>query len=1644
MYTPMSKTLKKIFTILKKLLLITLLIFFVLAVVSLVLYESFLRPKVEAFLRAQIQHTLETQLKREVSLGAVQLNFPNPQVIVSEIAIAREQTLADGTLLTVKALRAKLLLRSLLFHHIILDDIVLDTPTVWIEFDAQGRSNLPTFAASSDTPQEPSRFDVNQLVQRLYFPHIQLINGAVHFAQRQQGVTVDVASINTTVALRLEDLTATGTLRLEGGRVQLRDRLDLPVTLSTQAAFKDRALRLTPFQLTTGQTTITADGVVNFAAAPELNLAVTAQVALDELDRILQLKQNLTGLVALDGTVTGRMPDVAANVHLTCEAGTAWKLAFARLAADVQYQALRLGIRNLTANMFDGALAVSEGEMNFAGPPAYKARATLEQINLEYADIFAGIDLDVVGTLNGALNVEAATFDFNDLILQSDLTLRDVNAYRVAADTLTTKLAIQQKTLTLQALKAEMFQGRVTDGAATILLDQNIPCQAQLTLENIALTPLLAFAPTPPDVTGTVSGQAVFHAPLAPFDMQRMSLQTTLALREVAAYGVNVPNLATEASIQDNTLALRNLEADLFQGKIKGDATLGLDANFPYQGKLSLERIALTPIMALIPTPPDVAGLVSGRVSVQGTDFDLPHLALDAALTLQDVTAFMVTLPEVTTTLAIQDQALQIKSLAARLFEGTLEGAGKLVLAGTQTPLFETTLAVNKLALAALIQQLAGSQMPAGVTATGLISGRVTAAGNSFALKDIQGEVALTSAGEVRVDTSRSTSKKSSPISLPLDLKLAAALQDQRVTIAEMALNAQALQLNATGTFELATLVCDLNYAIAANDLQALLRQVWSVVPGIPADSPLRQFSAKLEELQGTLRGSLHAPEARVKLHLKDVDVVWGQADEMRADLALQNQIVTLHQLSATYRSASVAVAGTIDLTTPANPQFHLPITLTAGKISDYLALAKQTLPIEGKLRTLETTVEGTLADLRATAKLQIADGAAYGQTFDLLAGQAVFENNRVSVPSLVLKKNGGQIALQGAFGLDQTFDVAVTARDFNLHNINALADVAVQYQARVDLTLQATGTLAKPQGQGEIRFKQLNYNGTEIEDVTSSIVLANQTVAVTLKTFRQKLIASGSLGLNAALPYHVELVMQRAAVEQILALATEIHDITGVISGKITSDGSLNDLRHISAIVKLSELELDIFGQQLKNQRAIDLEITPQKLTVNALEMNGPELGLFVQGILDFQGNFDLDVDGILDLRAVMAFLPKNLGIAALTGRMQMFCSVRGNFQQPEVEGIIELNRGNVKLDAYPDPISELAGKIALTKGKVQIVEMQGKIQKGTFAVTGEMAYHGLTPGEMAIDLTGQNIFVHDVIPALEMTVSPTIRLSGNLAQQKLSGQIEVQHASYTQEIDFLAMASSKNRSIALVSLDAGPTQQPLLLDLHIRTLENARFQNKLADIALKGSMRLQGSTAKPQIAGRVEVLRGRIMFGDNEYELLSGAFDFLDPLRMNPEMNIQVETIIQQYKIRLSIDGNLDQFNLNMSSVPALTDAEITRLLAMGSKDKGAGYNLVTKPLQTLVEGQIEKAIKLDRFSVDVDPISTADGGTSTSPKVTLAKRLFNDLLLTFTTTVGGAQKEQTIEVEYEISHNISLTAKRNERGVVDTGFTFKIYMK
>ncbi len=1522
----MKKFLKKAFSI-------GLLVFTVLLLVVIFGYHLFFADRVDNYLSTTIQSVLTEQLQREVSVESIHLSFPNPKVVLSNLTIAREQALSDGTLLAVKRAEIQVSLRSLLSQNIVISDIILDSPAIWVEFDEQGNSNLPVFAPKKEEkPKEPSGFDVQKLLERLYFPRVQLIDANIHFVHRQQQLRVDLGRLNTLASFRMKGFHTIAQLSLEESDVEFQDRGSLPISFDGNVTYLDRDLSLSSFQLKAGNSSLEVDGTIRKLPQAEFELSLVAQLALDEINRLGQIGQNLSGIAGFEGSVSGTVPDIRVSGHLSCQKGTAWKLAFEQVGLDVDYQALALGISNLSAELWDGK-ASGDAQLSFAGTPNFSAKLTLDRVELSHVNSIVDVDppLDIHGVLSGDVAVGGDSFDFNDLLLE-----------------------------------------------------------ASLTLENDYI------------------------------------------------YGVDIEHGQGQIRIAERTLFIDQLFVNAFQGDLQAKGRLALYDDFPYQVELDTKDVALGSIMALIPQPPDVAGNVNGTIGAEGSHFDLTHLLLDAELDINSLNAYGVNSEHIQATVRIENEVLSLPQLLVEIFDGSIQGKGRL---GLSDLAFDSQLKLDDIVLETLMRQFAPQSAEQGFNAAGKLNGEVQCRGDSFALEDIVAKIALKGEGRIDIALTDPENLQQRIEQAPFDLTLNSNFQDGSISIKDLRIDSAALQVDSSGSIDLRGPSFDLSYDVAAQDLQTLMKQVLNFVPGIENDSFLYRFAGNIKELNGSVQGPLAQLEIAAKAHLSQADLAWVLADDLRAEISFKENTLHITQAKLRYQGAEIETGGSLKLDGEAGPELHLPLTLKAAPLTDYLALAKQDLPLEGHLKKIDAVIQGPASNLVLDLALDVRDIDAWGQSFDSLRGDLNMADNQIRTEALTLKKNGGSITAKGGFGFDLSFQAEVESVNLDFHDIDALAALALQYEGKIDLNLKAEGSIDHPQATAEINLKDLSYAGAPIEEIRCNISLAGQKLQALLATFREKIRLSLELGLTPDLPYSAELNMSEAAIEQMLSIFVELEGITGLISGKILSKGKLTELQDISADVKLGQLDLDIFGQKMRNAKEIDIVVTPDALHVNSLEMGGEKLGLFAQGLLDFRGSFDLDIDGILDLRSLKSFLPKNAGLTSLAGHVQLICSIDGNLQEPRLEGLVEINRGNVKLAAYPDPITGIDGKLAFAPGRIEIIGIQGQVSKGTFEVEGHMAYSGLRPKDFSIDVEGKRLVIEKLVDSLAVTVSPRIRLSGDLQQQKLTGEIQIHDALYNKEIDFTNFIGNKSRDISLTPIDM-PSTNPIMLELFIKAPQNVRVKNKLAEIDLKANLRVLGTALKPQIEGRIEIPKGKVVFGNIRYDILSGVFDFIDPVRLNPEMNVQVETMVQEYDIKLGIDGNLDQFSLSMSSDPPLSDSEIAQLLAGGSQTDA--YSFVTRPLQTLVEGKLEEAFKLDRISVDVDPLLSKSKDSEATPTVTVAKRFFDTMLLTYTTSVGGTDKTELFEVEYELSDKMSISAQRDQDGEMDTSVTFKFKFK
>jgi len=126
---------------------------------------------------------------------------------------------------------------------------------------------------------------------------------------------------------------------------------------------------------------------------------------------------------------------------------------------------------------------------------------------------------------------------------------------------------------------------------------------------------------------------------------------------------------------------------------------------------------------------------------------------------------------------------------------------------------------------------------------------------------------------------------------------------------------------------------------------------------------------------------------------------------------------------------------------------------------------------------------------------------------------------------------------------------------------------------------------------------------------------------------------------------------------------------------------------------------------------------------------------------------------------------------------------------------------------------------------------------------------------------------------------------------------------------------------------------------------------------------------------------LSGDLLFHGNRYRVARGDINFANPFRLDPVVNVEASTTIQQYEITLNFTGPASKLSLAYRSDPPLPGNDIVTLLALGQTSaegtaRSAGGSqsgtsgasaLLSEAVSSQVGGRLEKLFGITNFRVD-----------------------------------------------------------------------------
>jgi translocation and assembly module TamB len=236
--------------------------------------------------------------------------------------------------------------------------------------------------------------------------------------------------------------------------------------------------------------------------------------------------------------------------------------------------------------------------------------------------------------------------------------------------------------------------------------------------------------------------------------------------------------------------------------------------------------------------------------------------------------------------------------------------------------------------------------------------------------------------------------------------------------------------------------------------------------------------------------------------------------------------------------------------------------------------------------------------------------------------------------------------------------------------------------------------------------------------------------------------------------------------------------------------------------------------------------------------------------------------------------------------------------------------------------------------------------------------------------------------------------------------------------------------------------------------------MQTAIARLSGNADLRVRGTADRPAILGRVEVLEGEISFNGTKYKLERGEVTFSNPAKTQAIIDLTATTRVRDYDITVQIRGDASAPNglkPTWQSEPQLPEADVIALLALGrtrEESAAAGSSgsfgfggeasnlLINQALNSAVNSRLQRLFGASRVKIDPQGLAN-ETNVVRGPQVTVEQQVASNLTLTYSTNVS-VSTQQIIQVEYNVTRNISIVALRDQNGVVSFDFRIRRHKK
>ena len=467
---------------------------------------------------------------------------------------------------------------------------------------------------------------------------------------------------------------------------------------------------------------------------------------------------------------------------------------------------------------------------------------------------------------------------------------------------------------------------------------------------------------------------------------------------------------------------------------------------------------------------------------------------------------------------------------------------------------------------------------------------------------------------------------------------------------------------------------------------------------------------------------------------------------------------------------------------------------------------------------------------------------------------------------------------------------------------------------------------------------------------------------------------------------------------------------LDGRIDATLTLEASAWSRAGLRGQLTLSHAELTAAGVPIAQRLPTRFELRDGRLEIAAWEWGTAENNLTLAGHVAIADDPELDLTaaGRLDLGILSAFL----GRAATSGGATLDARVHGRASAPQLSGSIALEDAALRIAEPAVAITSLTGSLILDGQRLHTRDLAGIANGGVLTLDGGLDGWRGTDGTLSV--VGRGLAMN-VPEGLRTEVDLDLTVTRSAEATSLGGTLTLVRGDYRDPLSLASgvLAALRTQGVAAEVAGASGALDAWSLNARLVTVEDLVVDNNYANLELGAELQLVGTLAQPALAGRVTIREGgEVFLGRNTYEIDSGAIDFTNPRRIEPNLTLTARTRISGNDITLNLDGTVDDFRTRLTASPPRSEPDIVSLLLTGRMlDEAGGAAGVIAREQALglvsadALGAAGRVVGLDTLRLDTTGsrdfrFDSSLVATETDPgaRLTFGKNVSRDVQLIF----------------------------------------------